>query len=315
LSSGAPVAGLRWGLLGDDRKPVRFPRRQREKDNARNEQSKSLVKTVVGHYIVVPELQLLYSGYLMVVRGSRDGRLGARHLFVGWKTTTVANSGSSIKLTSIQKLIGERMLESERTKPCISVETEADMTELMTQRRRLSKSAGVKITSNAFLIRAIALAVKEYPLLVGTVDIETECVKIARHINVGFAVDAPQGLAMPVIKDADMKDLAEIARLEKSLMEKARSNQLTLEDLQGETIALSNLGAYGINSFVAIAPPQASAILAVGSVVQAVVPIEGKPTVRKMATLTLVVDGRIISGPSPVISIVNDCRAGPNMLK
>jgi pyruvate dehydrogenase E2 component (dihydrolipoamide acetyltransferase) len=209
----------------------------------------------------------------------------------------VADCGSSIKLTRIQKLIGERMLKSKQSKPCFSVETEADLTELMGQRHRLSKSVGVKVTSNAFFIRVLALAAREFPLVLGTLDERQDNIVIARRINVGFAVNAPQGLVVPVITDADGKSLAQIARLEKTLTDKARSNKLTLEDIEGETIALSNLGAYGIDSFVGIVPPQISSILAVGNVVPTVLPIEGKPAVRKTATLTLTVDGRIISGP------------------
>jgi pyruvate dehydrogenase E2 component (dihydrolipoamide acetyltransferase) len=98
---------------------------------------------------------------------------------------------------------------------------------------------------------------------------------------------------VPVVKDADKKTLAEIARLEKLLTQKARSNRLTLEDMEGETIALSNLGAYAVDSFVGVVPPPASAVLAIGNVVKTVVPKNGKATVRKMASLTLSVDHRI----------------------
>jgi pyruvate dehydrogenase E2 component (dihydrolipoamide acetyltransferase) len=209
----------------------------------------------------------------------------------------VSGTGGTIKLTRIQKLIGERMLESEQTKACFYIETAADVTELMVQRRRVSKATGVKITSNAFLIRALALAVRELPLAAGTLDADGDNIKIAERINVGFALNTAQGLLMPVIKDADQKPLAQIAELEKSLTERARSNKLTLEDMQGPTTALTNLGAYGIDSFIAIMPPQTSTILAVGSVVETVAAVGGEPAVRKMMNLTLSADGRIITGP------------------
>jgi pyruvate dehydrogenase E2 component (dihydrolipoamide acetyltransferase) len=175
------------------------------------------------------------------------------------------------------------MSESKRSKPCFYVEAKADVTELMGLRPKLGKSLGVKITSNAFFIRALALAVRKYPLMVGVlrgVDCGDE-IGIPEAINIGFAVNAPQGLVVPVVKDADKKGLAEIARIEKLLTEKARGNKLTLEDMEGETIALSNLGAYGIDSFVGIVPPPASTILAVGNVVKTVTPASGGPTVRK----------------------------------
>ena len=198
-----------------------------------------------------------------------------------------------IPLTRIQKLIGERMLKSKQSKPCFYIESKADVTRLMGLRSRLSKSLGVKITTNAFYIRALALAVKKYPLTIGM--LEGDNIKIADAVNVGFAVNAPQGLVVPVIRDADKKTLAEIARLEKLFTEKARSNKLTLEQMEAETIALSNLGVYGIDSFVGIVPLPASTILAVGNILPTVIPEDGKPIVRKMLSLTLAVDHRVVS--------------------
>ena len=199
-----------------------------------------------------------------------------------------------IALTRIQKLIGQRMLKSKLSKPCFYIELKADVTELMGMRPRLKKSLGIKITTNAFYIRALALAVKKYPIMVGILDGDN--IRIAEAINVGFAVSAPQGLVVPVIKQADKKTLAEIARLEEILTEKAYSNKLTLDQIEGQTIALSNLGAYGIDSFVGIVPPSVSTILAVGNVISMVCPKDGKVTVRKMVSLTLTTDHRIING-------------------
>ena len=197
-----------------------------------------------------------------------------------------------IPRTRIQKLIGERMLKAKQSKPCFYIELKADVTELMGMRPKLKKQEGVKITTNAFCIRALATSVKEHPLMIGRLD--GGSIRIADCINVGFAVNAPQGLVVPVIKDADEKTLIEVARLEKLLTEKARSNKLTLEDVEGETIALSNLGSYGVDSFVGIVPLPASTILAVGNVINEIVPKDGKATVRKMVSLTLAVDRTVV---------------------
>lgn len=191
-------------------------------------------------------------------------------------------------LTRIQKLISERMLKSKQTKPCFYIKSKADVTELMAVRANLSKASGVKITSNALLIRALALAAKQYPVM--TARLNGQDIRAAEAINVGFAVHSPQGLVVPVIKDADKKSVAEIARQDKLLTEKARSNKLTLADMEGETIALSNLGVYGIDYFFGIVPPQASTILAVGNVVRMVVPHNNSPAVRKMMSLTVAAD-------------------------
>jgi pyruvate dehydrogenase E2 component (dihydrolipoamide acetyltransferase) len=198
-----------------------------------------------------------------------------------------------IPLSRIQRLISRRMLESKRTKPCFYIESKADVTDLMAIRPKLRKSLGIRITTNAFYIHALGLAVQRFPLAMGR--FEGECIKLAEEINVGFAVNAPQGLVVPVIREAHKKTLPEIARLEKLLTDKARDNELTLEDVEGETIALSNLGAYGIDSFLGIVPPPACTILSVGNVVPAVVCRDGEVTVRKLLSMSLAVDRRVIS--------------------
>jgi pyruvate dehydrogenase E2 component (dihydrolipoamide acetyltransferase) len=197
-----------------------------------------------------------------------------------------------IPLTKIQKLIGRRMLESKQSKPCFYIEAKADVTEFMAIRPELKKSLGVKITTNVFYLYTLALASRKYPLMLGTIDGDN--IKIADSINIGFAVNASHGLVVPVVKNADTKTLAQIAEIEKLLTDKARSNKLTLAELEGETIALSNLGAYGIDSFFGIVPPPTSTILAVGNVIQTPVPINNQIAVRKLVSLTLAVDHRVI---------------------
>lgn len=200
-----------------------------------------------------------------------------------------------VPLTRIQKLIGRRMLYSKQTKPCFYVEVRADITDLMRLRPKLKKQVGIKVTTNAFYIRTLALAVVRYPLAVAT--LRAGKLKIADSVNVGFAVNAPQGLVVPVIKHANEKSLAQIAQLEQSLIDRSRSNLLTLEEMEGETIALSNLGVYGIDSFIGIVPPPASTILAVGNIVPTLVRRNGKLESRKLVTLTLAADAAILTPP------------------
>jgi len=207
-----------------------------------------------------------------------------------------------VPLSRIQGLIGRRMLASKRSKPCFYLEAQADVTDLMGMRHKLSKTLGVKITSNAFFIHALALAVRRYPLMVGRyVGPEAggaggAVIEVAANINVGYAVNTARGLIAPVVKHAESKSLAEIAAEEKRLTAGARSNKLTLADLEGETIALSNLGAYDIDTFLGIVPPPASAILSVGKVARAVVVRDGRPAMRRLASMSLAVDHRIVAG-------------------
>ena len=199
-----------------------------------------------------------------------------------------------IRATGIQKLIAKRMLASKLNKPCFYLEAKANVTDLMAMRPALRKSLGVKITTNAFYIRTLAIAAQKHPIMLGTFLGDT--IKIADSINIGFAVNAPQGLVVPVIKQADQKDLAKIARLEKELTDKARSNTLTLQKLEGESKALSNLGTYGIDYFIGIVPPPTATIRAVGNAANEVIPKDGDFIAQKILTITLAVDHRVING-------------------
>ena len=218
-------------------------------------------------------------------------------------TDMTAKTEIRIPMSRIQKLIGQRMLESKQTKPCYYMGVEADTTELMDSRHELKKQLGVKITSNAFYIKALGLAVKEFPLMVGSFDADStsspqgESIIIADEINVGFAVSAPQGLVVPVVKNADKLTLAQIATLEKELTDKARSNRLTLDEITGETIGLSNLGVYDIDSFIGIVPPPATTILAVGNTLRTAVSQNGQIIIRKITDLTIAVDARVVDSP------------------
>jgi pyruvate dehydrogenase E2 component (dihydrolipoamide acetyltransferase) len=200
----------------------------------------------------------------------------------------------SIPITKIQKLIGKRMLSSKQNKPCFYLELKADVTELVKMRPKLKKSLGIKITTNTFYIRALAIACEKYPLMAGRKN--GDHIKISDSINIGFAINAPQGLVVPVVKDAHKKTLAEIAELEKLLTEKARSNKLTLDDMADENVALSNLGVYGIDSFLGIVPPPASTILSVGNIIRTIFPKDKGVAIGKLVSLTLAVDHRIANG-------------------
>jgi pyruvate dehydrogenase E2 component (dihydrolipoamide acetyltransferase) len=198
-----------------------------------------------------------------------------------------------VPLTRIQKLITQRMLFSKQNKPSFYLQSKADMTDLLAERPKLRKSSGVKITTNAFYIRALGLAVRDFPLMAGRLC--NESVRIEQQINVGFAVNAPQGLVVPVVRDADKKTLPEIALQEQLLTDKARDNRLTLEEIEGETVALSNLGIYGIDLFLGIVPPQATTILSVANLINTAVVVDGQIAVRKELALSIAVDSRLIN--------------------
>jgi len=198
-----------------------------------------------------------------------------------------------VPMTRIQKLIAKRMLQSKQSKPCFYLEVKANITELMGNRHKLKKSTGVKITTNTFYIRALALAAVKYPLVLGKSD--GTKIEIADSVNVGFAVNAPHGLVVPVIKNAQQKSLIDIAKEEKTLINKARANTLKLEDISNETIALSNLGAYGIDSFLAIVPLPTTAILSAGNTLHECFNDNGRISERKIVSLSVAADSTILT--------------------
>jgi pyruvate dehydrogenase E2 component (dihydrolipoamide acetyltransferase) len=220
------------------------------------------------------------------------GSSARKHLLYGDSNLNQAIA-KNIPLTHIQKLIAQRMLASKQTKPCFYIQSRADVTELMDARHKLKKTTGVKITTNAFYIRALARSAMQYPLVLGKV--EGDNIRIADSANVGFAVSAPQGLVVPVMKNAQNMTLVDIAKTEKLLTDKARANRLSLDEVSDETIALSNLGAYGIDSFIGIVPPPASIILAVGNTLHQTVVRNGRVCERKMVSLSLAADNTVIN--------------------
>jgi pyruvate dehydrogenase E2 component (dihydrolipoamide acetyltransferase) len=200
-----------------------------------------------------------------------------------------------VPMGRLQKLIGQRMSWSKQHIPCFYLRRRADISELLDMRRGAGRERSVKITTNDFLLRAIALGIEKYPLLAGRIDGDE--IVIADSVNVSFAVSAPHGLVVPVIRDAHRKGAAEIAAQSDLLTQKARSNQLTADDVGGACITLSNLGVFGIDSFIAVVSPTQASVMAVGNIAK--VPVAGKDgatEIRRMIDLTLSVDHQVVNG-------------------
>lgn len=201
---------------------------------------------------------------------------------------------SEIRLSKIQKLIGRRMIESKQTKPCFYLRAKANITWITKNRRPLSKKLGVRISTNDFYIRAMALAVGKFTLMAG--DFKGDYIQIAATVNVGLAVAAPGGLVVPVVRRANEKSLVEIASETASLTKKARLGKLTLEELEGACITLTALGMFGIESFLAIPSPRQASILSVGKILDAAV-ADGEGFAKiKQVEFCLAADHRIVNG-------------------
>jgi len=203
-------------------------------------------------------------------------------------------SENTVPLTRIQKLIGKYMLQSKREGPCCYLETRADMTDLVAMRRPYCKKVGVRVTTNDFFFCAIGKAVRKFPLMAGHLEDNGAGVRIPDDVGIGFAVDASQGLVVPVIKNILGKSLPQIAARSNSLVEKARANKLTLDDFERADIVFSGLGMYGVSSFFAIKSPNVAGIISAGKLEERVVPSKGVMTMRKTMSIGLAVDRRIV---------------------
>ena len=210
--------------------------------------------------------------------------------------------GATIPLSRIQKITAERMLRSKREIPCFYLTVKADVTDLVALRTKLNETSDVKISYNDFIIKAVATGLEKYPIMTGQLAGDT--IRLAEAINIGLAISVPGGLVAPILKDVNKKDVKQIARDSKALIERARSNKLAPTDLEGGCITVSNLGALGIDNFIPIVVPGQCSILGIGRITDTCVPDSGKEPasrepnilVRKLMNMTLSVDHKVANG-------------------
>lgn len=202
-----------------------------------------------------------------------------------------------VKLSRVQLLIARRLTESKQTIPHFYVSSEVDMTDLLAMRQTLNANIGeegVKVTVNDLIVKACAFALEKFPEVNSSLK-EDHFVRY-KHIHVGMAVDAPTGLVVPVIRDANTKGVRTIAREAKALIARARANKLAPADLEGGTFSVSNLGMMDASNFIAVINPPQAAILAVAATRKQFLPVDGQPVIRDLMTVTLSADHRILSG-------------------
>jgi len=200
--------------------------------------------------------------------------------------------------TRMQATIARRMSESKTTVPEFTVTVEARVDEAVKMRQQLKDSVpgAEKVTMTDFLVRASALALRKFP------EVNTSWVdgrfQRKRSVNVGLAVAPSQGMGLlvPVVHDADLKDLVQISIESRQVIERARSGRPSEGDLSGATFSISNLGMYGVDEFVAIINPPEAAILAVGAIKDVPVVEEGRIVPGKVMRMTLSVDHRVFYG-------------------
>lgn len=202
--------------------------------------------------------------------------------------------GSRLPLGRMQKIVAEKMLWSKRNIPCFYLNVRVDATLLAAFRGQLNAAGDVKYSINDFIVRAMALGIEHYPLM--TSVLAGDYLQLSDRIDIGLAVSTDDGVVAPIIHDCGKKTLAQIHRDAEDVIERTRMGRLTLEDLTGGCTSISNLGAFGVDSFIPIVIPGQSSILGVGTIQDTVLPVDKEPAVRKIMNLTLSVDHKVING-------------------
>jgi pyruvate dehydrogenase E2 component (dihydrolipoamide acetyltransferase) len=200
-------------------------------------------------------------------------------------------------LSRLQQTVARRMAESKATAPDFVLNIDVDMEEAVDLRKRLKGAAaeGQGVPSfNDFVVKAAALALVDFPRANGAYrDGKFE---LYSRVNVGVAVAGQDALVVPTVFDADTKSLGQISRETRALAERVRAGAITPPELSSGTFTVSNLGMFGIQSFVAVINPPQAAILAVGAMAPTPVVRDGEVVVRHVMRLTLSCDHRILYG-------------------
>ena len=202
-------------------------------------------------------------------------------------------------IRGMRKVIAERMLQSHLTAPPVTQNIKADVTELLSVRKKLNASLEQKISINDILLKVTAIVLRQYPAI--NVSIDGDHLIYHPVVNLGMAVALEEGLIVPVIRNADRLSLIQISETATELAQKARSGKLMPDDYTGGTFTISNMGSYGITSFTPIINQPESGILGVCAIEDQLT-LNGKEVeVRKMMALCLTYDHRAIDGAQSAI--------------
>jgi pyruvate dehydrogenase E2 component (dihydrolipoyllysine-residue acetyltransferase) len=199
----------------------------------------------------------------------------------------------SVPVSTMRKVISQRMAEVKPGVPHFYLSVDVEMDAALKIREE-AKALESKVSVNDIIVKASAMALRRYPKM--NVSLQGDAILHFESVDVGIAVAIDEGLITPIIRDADKKGLSAISAEARDLAERARKRALKPAEYTGGSLTVSNLGMYGIDSFIAVINPPQAAILAVGSVADKVVVREGQMVIRKVMTVTLSGDHRVIDG-------------------
>lgn len=207
-------------------------------------------------------------------------------------------TGERVKLKGLRKAIADKMLESIRTIPHVTLTSEVDMTKAIEVRKALlpmiERQTGYRLSYTEIIMKTVAQVLGKHPKVNASL-IDNEIV-YNEDVNIGLAVAVENGLIVPSLKRVNRKGLAELTEMSKTLGKKARENKLTPGEMRGSTFTISNLGMYAIDGFTPIINPPETAILGVGRIAEKPVVVNGQVEVRPMMVLSLSFDHRVIDG-------------------
>ncbi len=200
-----------------------------------------------------------------------------------------------IPLTPMRKVIAQRLQESKSTIPHFYETQEVIVDRLVAVRNELADN-GIKLTYNDFVLRAVALSLKEHPAVNSGFNAKTQAIIRFKTIDISVAVSLESGLITPIIRNADTKKISELSSEMKDLGKRAKEGKLSLAEFVGGSFTISNIGMFGITEFKAIINPPQAAILAVGGIIDQPIVKEGQVVPGKVMRLTISADHRVLDG-------------------
>jgi pyruvate dehydrogenase E2 component (dihydrolipoamide acetyltransferase) len=221
-----------------------------------------------------------------------------------------AEARATQTLTQVARLMAERTTQSWTSAPHFFVTRDIDAGALLSAREKfgpaIEKELGARLSHTDLLVAAVARALEKHPLV--NASWTGDGIRLHPEINVGVAMAVEGGVVVAAIPSANTKKIGEIAKMRSDLTERARAGKLRPADITGATFTISNLGMYQVDAFTAIIVTPQAAILAVGRIADRVVPVDGKPGIRPLITLTLSCDHRVFDGARAAL-FLNDLAA------
>ena len=252
-----------------------------------------------------------------VVPTGENGRITEKDVKLYSKLEVQSNE-ERIAFRGTRRTIAERLAKSSDRVVQAWIMEEIDMTKVTELKNRLKESSSedIKLTYMPFFVKAVIRSLKSSPRINASLDEETEDIVIKKDYNIGIATDTEQGLVVPVIKKAQEKNIKEIAKEIEELSIEAKSGKLGLEDTQGGTFTITNIGAIGGISSIPIVNYPEVAILAINKIMKKVVHWEGNIVARDRVYLSLSFDHRVLDGADVArfLNSIRKCLEDPESL-